>query len=183
MKLYKRTPFAAAVMVAAIALSSVGGMMKTVVSAKHNVEDAFVLGCNADGNSIQGDLGEIVNYTHNFRGIAVKYLGSDHRLIVDMTEKAEALSAADSVSGKAAALDSLYLTVSEVWRMLQDSEELSDTDIKSCKIAFYDIDDRCNKISHDGYNTLANEYNKMLDSFPVMLLKTLGLVETAELFD
>ncbi|MBO5273430.1 MAG: hypothetical protein IJA85_09690 [Clostridia bacterium] len=183
MKLYQRIPFAAAVMVIAIALSSVGGMMKTVITERHKVEDAFVLGCSGDGNSIQSDLGEIINYTHNFRGIAVKYLGSDHSLISDMTEKAEELSNADSVSEKAAALDSLYLTVSEVWRMLQDSSELSETDIKSCKIAFYDIDDRCNKISHDGYNALANEYNKMLDGFPVTLLKVFGFAEPAELFD
>ncbi len=183
MKLYQRVPFAAAVMVIAILVSFVGGMMKTVITEKHKVNDAFILGCSGDGNSIQNDLGEIINYTHNFRGIAIKYLGSDHSLIKDMTDKAEVLSSADSISDKASALDSLYLTISEVWRMLQDSTEMSETDIKSCKIAFYDIDDRCSKISHDGYNTLANEYNKMLNGFPVMLLKVLNITEPAELFD
>lgn len=181
MKLLTKTPVAAIIMIAVIILSALFGCRRSLLKEQKTVENYFFNGIDGDGYSIQNDLETICATSVNMKTIASRYIEVTDPLITEMTNARQALTDAHTVSEKYTAAMNLYDAVTTLYNSL-DPNMMNSTD-KGFRASLYDdITSAMQRISHNGYNDAAREFNSILESFPAKYIAKLVGIEPAQLY-
>lgn len=168
-------------MLAVILTSSVLGCRRSLLSVRNAAEDYFYSGEDGDGNSIQSDLEYMVATASNFKTIAVRYKDSSDQLISELNDARLALASAKTISEKYVAASELFDAVTALHGAL-DPNEMNSTD-KSFRSSLYDdITSAMQRISHNGYNDAAREFNSLLESFPASFISRFVGIEPIQLY-
>ncbi len=168
-------------MIAVIIVSGILGCRKSLLSLRKSAEDFFYSGENGDGSSIQSDLEYIGATSNNLKTIAVRYIGADDPLIVNLSDARSALASARSISDKYTAAAELFDAVTVLHDSL-DPSVMNSTD-KNFRASLYDdIKSAMQRISHNGYNDAAREFNAVLEGFPAKLVAELVGIEPVQLY-
>lgn len=181
MKLLTKLPIAILIMVVAILASGLLGCRKSLLSLRKSAEDFFYSGENGDGNSIQSDLEYIGATANNMKTIAVRYIDPGDKLIEDLNESRSALASAKTISEKYEAAQALFDAVTALHDSL-DPNIMNSTD-KSFRSSLYDdIKSAMQRISHNGYNDAAREFNETLEHFPAKFISGLVGIKPIQLY-
>lgn len=181
MKLLTKTPVAAIIMIAVIILSALFGCRRSLLKEQKTVENYFFNGIDGDGYSIQNDLETICATSVNMKTIASRYIEVTDPLITEMTNARQTLTDARTVSEKYTAAMNLYDAVTTLYNSL-DPNMMNSTD-KGFRASLYDdITSAMQRISHNGYNDAAREFNSILECFPAKYIAKLVGIEPAQLY-
>lgn len=168
-------------MIIVILLSSLFGGRRSLLKEQNAVEDYFFNGAGGDGYSIQDDLEYIGATANNFKTVAVRYIANDDPLITSLTEARLALASAKTIPDKYVAATRLYDAVAALHASL-DTNKMNSTD-KGFRASLYDdINSAMQRISHNGYNDAAREYNAILESFPAKFIAKFVGIGPAQLY-
>ncbi|MBR5229475.1 MAG: hypothetical protein IKW01_01360 [Firmicutes bacterium] len=162
----------------------VGGM-KGLNGLYSDVEDVFFLGIDRDGIGVANDMTERFNSASNMVTIARKYEASAPEIyrqaIAHVSSAAASLDSAlasKDIVNAIAANKSLDLSVSDLYREM-GTLILSAQDEKYRQSLYADFNSRNDTISHDPYNSYAEEYTQALRSFPASLISSVMPVKGA----
>ena len=181
MKLLTKTPVAIIIMVVVILASGMLGCRKSLLSARKTAEDYFYSGEGGDGDSIQSDLEYIGATANNLKTIALRYKDADDQLIIDLNTTRSALTSSKTISAKYEAAQKLFDAVTALHDSL-DPDKMNPTD-KGFRASLYDdIKSAMQRISHNGYNDAAREFNDILEHFPAKLIADIAKVEPLQLY-
>ena len=176
MKLLTKTPVAILIMVVVILASGTLGCRRSLLSARKTAEDLFY-----SGESIQNDLEYIGATANNLKTIALRYIDADNQLIIDLNETRSALTSSKTISAKYEAAQKLFDAVTALHDSL-DPDKMNSTD-KGFRASLYDdIKSAMQRISHNGYNDAAREFNDILEHFPAKLIADIAKVEPLQLY-
>ncbi len=181
MALLKSRKAAAAVMGLLILLSILFGSHRSLTALRGEVEDVFLNGAEGDGFCIQSDLEKQGNIAYNMVTIARHYYEESEPAVRAVLEARDALSGAGSIGEKAKAAKALTQGVTDLHDLLKRTE-LSEKDEKYPDRLYDEFRSGNDRISRDGYNEKAAEYNGILRQFPANVLGPLTGVKPAELF-
>lgn len=150
-----------------------------LISMRNATEDYFFQGEN--GYSINNDLEDRAAAAYNMTTVAERYLTADDDYIKAVLVAKDALLAETDISGKykrnlemTAAVESLSVKLGQL--------ELSEKD-EGYRYNIMDIlKSKDLTISHDPYNSMAEEYNKQIRRFPANILSRLVFAGSVELY-
>lgn len=168
-------------MIIAILLSGLLGGRRSLLKVQKEVEDYFFNGSSGDGYSIQDDLEYIGATANNFKTVAVRYIANDDPLITSLTEARVALTSAKTISDKYLAAANLSDAVSALHDSLAP-DKMNSTDKGFRASLFDDIKSAVQRISHNGYNDAAREFNSLLESFPAKFIAKLVGIGPVQLY-
>ena len=163
----------AAVIVFSLVFGGGGALMDRRIAA----EAQF----NADSESISAELNEMRSNAVVLSSIAAKYKTADQTFISDLNAAVALLDEAKDVSSKHAASLKLDSAVENVYSNLTGLQ-LGEMDAQDARYAYKNFTSAQLRIEHDGYNALAEEFNRDLDRFPANLLGALRGVKPLGLF-
>lgn len=181
MEILKKSPVAITIMIIAILLSGLLGCRHSLLRERKAAEDYFYNGSDGDGYSIQSDLEYIGATANNLKTVAVRYIDSADPLITALTEARGSLSAAKNISEKYTAASNLFDAVSALHDSLDESK-MNSTD-KGFRSSLYDdIKSAMQRISHNGYNDAARDFNSILEGFPAKFVAKLTGINQIQLY-
>lgn len=181
MKLLRKSPVAISIMIITILLSSLLGGWRSLLKEQKAVEDYFYNGPRGDGYSIQDDLEYIGATSNNFKTVAVRYIANDDPLIIALTEARLALASAKTIPEKYLAAATLSDAVAALHDSL-DPNKMNSTD-KGFRASLYDdIKSAMQRISHNGYNDVAREFNQIIETFPAKIIAKFVGIKPAQLY-
>lgn len=169
----------AVVIVLSIALSGGGGLR----SLRADVMQVFRTGVNGDGLCVYTDLQERADCAYNLAALALRY----NEIPQDIGQKAEAAANEivnvknDDTSAMKRANDALGRTVEALYTELENAD-LSETDATYALSQYKEFTSRGLTISRDGYNSLAEEFNRTIGVFPANLVAMVSGVGQLTLF-
>ena len=181
MKLLKRRSVAALIMVLMILGGTLYGGHRSLMKLRDEAEAVFYNGVDGDGLGIQNDLNERVDLAYNMVTVAKRYLPEDNEAVQKVLTARDALAAAEDPEGKNAANRQLTEACIELYEALA-GKSLTEKDEEYRQQIYQDLSSRNDTISHDGYNQVAENFNKTLQRFPANILGSLTGVEKLELF-
>lgn len=181
MKLIRNRGFAVLVTAILIVLSVLLGGRRSLSALASDVDHAFRYGVEDDGYCIASDLQKRDSAAYNLTVVARRYYESDQPEILAVEQAREALAQADSVSQMAAANRLLDEAMPPLHALLKDTK-LSANDEKYPDRLYDEFCSRGRTIARDGYNQMAEDYNRKLQKFPANLLTRVTGVRPAELF-
>ena len=182
MNIWKRNSFAIAAMVLMIAVGTLAGSHNTLMGMRNKASTIFIAGVRGDGIGIQGDLREREGKAYDMVMIARKYLPEDNALIQNVLKARDALNAASTVKGKAAANRALETAVKDLFDVLSGMT-LSESDARYPQSLYTNFRSRGDTIGHDPYNAAAAGFNDVLAGFPAGVLGGISGVQPLELFE
>lgn len=168
------------IMIAAIILSSLIGGRRSLLKEQKAVEDFFYNGPDGDGYSIQSDLEYIGATANNLKTIALRNDVSES-LISSLTEARQTLSAAKSISEKYVAASLLFDAVTAIYNGF-DLGHMNSTDLGFRSSLYDDISSAMQRISHNGYNDAAREFNALRNEFPAKLIAGFFGIAPAQIY-
>lgn len=181
MKYLKKTPVAILIMAVVIIISGVLGCRRSLLSIRNSAEDLFYSGENGDGNSIQSDLEYIGATANNLKTIALRYIDADNTMIIELNSARSALTSAKTISEKYQSAQTLFDAVTSLYDFL-DPNEMNSTDRSFRSSLYDDIKSAMQRISHNGYNDSAREFNATLEQFPAKLVADLVGIKEIQLY-
>ena len=148
-----------------------------------DVESVFFTGEDGDGICIENDLTERVNAAENMVTIARKYnSGSDEvKALSDAAAQMSSLSQNKNIAARMDENKKLATAMSALYREMADYS-LSERDERYRQSLYADFNSRGDTISHDPYNSHAQEYNEVLSAFPANIMAAVTPVEEAVIF-
>ena len=165
------------VLVVLIVLSLVFGGGGALMDRRTAAEALFY----ADSESISAELSEMRSNAAVLSSIAAKYTSANQAFISDLNAAVALLDEAKEVSSKHQASLKLDSAVENVYSNLTGLQ-LADMDAQDARYAYKNFSSAQLRIEHDGYNALADEFNKDLGKFPANLLGALRGVKPLGLF-
>ena len=136
---------------------------------------------NASAESISAELGEMRSNAAVLAAIAGKYDTAKKDFIADLNAAVAALDSADTPEAKYQASLTLDSAVENLYSNLTGLT-LGEMDAQDARYAYKNFTSAQLRISHDGYNERAAEFNQALAKFPVGLLGMLRGVRPLGLF-
>ena len=165
------------VLAAVIVLSLVFGGGGALMDRRIAAEAQF----NADSESISAELNEMRSNAVVLCSIAAKYKTANQTFISDLNAAVALLDEAKDVSSRHQASLKLDSAVENVYSNLTGLQ-LGDMDAQDARYAYKNFTSAQLRIEHDGYNALAEEFNRDLGRFPANLLGALRGVRPLGLF-
>jgi len=178
---YKSSRFAALAAAFLIVLGSLVGAGRSLGRLKSGVEQAFYLGVDGGGYSIQSGLDERIIGATNLITVARRYLDEDNAVLVSLIRARDALASAGTIPDKYDANARLSAAVADMGAELS-KRTLSESDAKYAKSIPADMQSRNDTLSRDGYNQEAARLNEALGRFPARLFALALGIEEAEYF-
>lgn len=163
----------AAVIVFSLVFGGGGALMDRRIAA----EAQF----SADSESISAELNEMRSNAAVLVSIANKYDTADKAFIAALNDAVSSLDSAEHIESKHQASLKLDSAVENVYSNLTGLK-LGDMDAQDARYAYKNFTSAQLRIEHDGYNALAEEFNRDLGRFPANLLGALRGVEPLGLF-
>ena len=177
MRFSENLPAARIVLVVVIAFSLVFGGGGALMDRRTAAEAQFF----ADSESISAELSEMRSNAVVLSSIAAKYDTANQAFITALNAAVAALDEAEDVPSKHQAALTLDSAVENVYSNLTGLT-LSDMDAQDARYAYKNFTSAQLRIEHDGYNALAEEFNRELNKFPANLLGALRGVTPLGLF-
>lgn len=168
-------------MICMILVSVLIGSSRSLSQLAGQVNDAFFQGVNGDGLSIQNDLQQRMNDAYNLVVVGRRYLQEDDAAITQVLTAREALANAQTPSEKYQKNNDLTAATTELYYKLQE-QQLSEKDAQYNSQLYAELSSRNTTIQNDGYNQMAEDFNRTLQQFPANLLSKVVFVQPAELF-
>ncbi|MEA4824972.1 MAG: hypothetical protein VB111_12810 [Clostridiaceae bacterium] len=141
----------------------------------------FYNGTTGDGNSIASDLRARCEAGHNLITVAKRYMDANAAEIKALSDSITTLENAATVREAFDANYDLTLSADHLYSVLNNTA-LSDADKKLVSGQFTELTSRNQTISHDGYNTVAVEFNDLLGRFPTSVIAMANGIVPLELF-
>ena len=165
------------VLVVVIAFSLVFGGGGALMDRRIAAEAQFY----ANSESISAELSEMRSNSVVLSSIAAKYNTASQSFIADLNAAVALLDEAKEVSSRHQASLKLDSAVENVYSNLTGLQ-LNEMDAQDARYAYKNFSSAQMRIEHDGYNALADEFNKDLAGFPANLLGILRGVKPLGLF-
>lgn len=163
-----------------VVLLSVGfGAHRSLSAVRTQIAAVFTEGVAGDGHSIASDLQVRADVCANLSSVAAQYLGADSKPVADLDQaRADLLSDltdADANRRLTDAADAVFDAL--------DGVSLSEKDANYVDGFRSELSSRAFSISHDGYNTMAGQFNDVtLGTFPASLLRNVVFVPDLPLY-
>ncbi len=177
MRLTENLLIARIVLAVAIAASLIFGGGGALMDRRAAVEAQF----NAASESIAAELNEMRSNATVIAAIAGKYDTADEDHISALNEAIASLDAARDPAGKYAASLQMDTAVENLYSNLTGLK-LNEMDAQDARYAYKNFTSAQLRISHDGYNESAEQFNAELRGFPASLLGALRGVDELGLF-
>ncbi|MCI2105633.1 MAG: hypothetical protein LKK00_02785 [Intestinimonas sp.] len=163
-----------------VVILSIGfGAHRSLTAVRTHIADVFTDGVAGDGHSIASDLKARADVCANLSSVAQHYLGSDSEQITNLDQARTTLL--DDLTD-AAADQNVTNAANAVFDAL-DGCDLSEKDAKYVDGFRSELTSRAFSIAHDGYNTMAVQFNKVtLGAFPASLLRHMIFVSELPLY-
>lgn len=182
-KINENRPLAWAVLcvvVLASVILSGGGELR---SMRGDVLETLRLGTNGDGLCVYGDMQERVDCALNLATLCGRYETIPHQTIEQTQKAAQALEATSSDNTRALKQnnDALERTVEALYTEIENAD-LSEADRTYALSQYKEFTSRGLTITRDGYNNLAEEYNRVCSQFPANIVARISGVTQLTLF-
>lgn len=169
----------AVVVVLSIFLSGGGGLREL----RDDALEVFRLGVNGDGLCVQNDLHQRADCAVNLAALSARYAQIPQETAVKVEQAADSLGNAgeDDTAAMKRANDELGRAVEALYTELENAP-LSESDASYALSQYKEFTSRGLTISRDGYNTVAEEFNRTLGVFPANVVGMLSGVGQLSLF-
>ena len=165
MELLKKRPIAILIMLGAMVLSVFIGGRRSLQAAREEIMEYFYTGSDGSSYSIQDDLEYISATAGNLKTVALRYMDGSDPYIVQLNDSRATLDDAQTPEEKADAANQLFGVVSALYAHLDPAEYRMNSTDKSFRSSLYeDISSAMQRIAENEYNTLAEEFNDMLET-------------------
>ncbi len=172
---------AAIIMFVVIFISALLGGGRSLASESRKVEKVFTNGAENDGLGIASDLGLRIDASYNLVTVALKYLPDDTQTVRNVLAARDQLIKAKGYSNKFEANQQLTEATTDLNELLI-SLDLNSSDISYRKGIMSELTSSNSRMSHDPYNTKAEAFNSILDSFPANIISRLTRTKHLPLF-
>lgn len=156
------------VLIAVIVLSIVFGGYRSLSKEASKVERVFFDGVDKDGYSINSDLNNLVDISRNLITVAKRYLPENDASIIDLADASSKVANSSKPSDKLRAFRELQTAFTSLSKKL--GPNLEENDRRYLEGFTTEFNSSTHKISLDGYNEKAKEFNSQLSRFPASLL-------------
>lgn len=167
----------AAVVLVSVTLSGGSALAKE----RTQVESKFYEGMQGDSLGIYNDVRARIDAAQNMVTVAQKSLGSEDALLLEIQDLQSKMLNEGSI-GELFKLDYTLETKVKLLFAKEDTLSLNETDARLFEKQYYEFLSRGQTISHDGFNTSAQQYNLQLDNFPANLISKAYGIKPIEYF-
>lgn len=170
------------IMILMIIAAMLFGSHRTLAKMSSETTAIFYNGVDNDGYGIQSDLDRVIDSASKLISMAKLYaVGTDLTLVEEAGKAQSALYQASTISAKYSAYLELDNKISLLYYAL-DKYDLSQAHKVSKTTLYYDIAEVKEKIGHSAYNTYADQFNEVLDTFPANILSKATFVSKVDAF-
>lgn len=182
-KINENRPLAFCVLVLVVVLSIVfsgGGGLRAL---RGEALEAFHVGVNGDGLCVYTDLQERADCAFNLAALAQRYDEIPQEITQKAAEAAQELSDVpdDETAAMQRANETLGRAVEALYTELENTQ-LTEADATYALSQYKEFTSRGLTISRDGYNALAEEFNRTIGVFPANIVAMLSGVGQLTLF-
>lgn len=169
----------AVVVLLSIVLSGGGGLR----SERSGAMNSFRFGVNNDGLCIYNDLKARADCAYNLVDLCARYDAIPQEIAQKAEQAADDLCAAgeDDVDALNLANNSLTRAVEALYTEIENAS-FTETDATFALSQYKEFTSRALTIARDGYNSQAEEFNRILEGFPASLVAKLSGVNKLSLF-
>lgn len=181
MKILRKRPIAWSITIITIitAIWGLGGS-KLSNQAKQATE-VFYQGVNNDGLSINHDLDRRADAAYNLYTVASRYLDATDTQLTKLLQARDQLMKAAGIADKYTANVLLDEAATAVYDQLVNYP-LNEADQGFRQSLMTELASANATISHDGYNTVATDFNNLRNSFPAILISKLCGIDQLDYF-
>lgn len=166
-------------MMIVVAIFGLGGYR--LARQYQQTSEAFYLGVNGDGFSIDRDLQTRADSAYNLYTVASRYLEANDPTLTALLAAREQLLGSESISDKYLANQALENAAMAVYDLL-GTYPLSESDAAYREGLISEMRSANATISHDGYNQLATDFNQQRAAIPARWIAALWGLDALQYF-